>query len=126
MEEFEKVRQDATGFKRYFYDEEFDLYVWYKRKGGDVTGLQLVYDKATEPRALTWIKGKGYRHNRIDGYDSRRYVSLAPVLVADGILDPGLILERFRIHSGGVDPDIVALVEEVLTAYNPLADDQSV
>ena len=126
MQEFEKVRQDATGFKRYFYDDELDLYVWYTHEGGEITGFQLIYDKSADPRAFTWIKGKGYRHNRIDGYDSHRYVSLAPILVADGILDTGTILELFRMHSGGVDQNIIDLVEEMIRDYDPSKDDQSV
>lgn len=126
MQEFDKVRQDPAGFKRYFYDNDFDLYVWYTRKEGDITGLQLIYDKATDPRALTWIKNKGYSHNRIDGYDSRSFVSLAPILVADGLFDTGAILDRFRLHSDGLPPDIVHLVEEKLKLYTPFKDDQSV
>lgn len=126
MEEFEKVRQDPNGFKRYFFNEDFDLYIWYRRKGGEISGFQLIYDKATVPRALTCIKGEGYRHNRIDGFDSRALVSVSPILVADGLLDTETLLERFRRHSRRVDPDIVDLVEKTIREYSPSKDDQSV
>jgi hypothetical protein len=125
MKEFERVRQDRNGYKRLFADEVFDLYVWYTKKKGSITGFQLVYEKWTNPRAFTWIEGKGYRHDRIDGYDSNRW-NLTPFLVADGRLDKNSIAERFLEHSRSIDKEIVALVYGTLLQYDPLRENHSI
>ena len=122
MQEFENVGQDRTGYKRYFFDLDFDLFVWYELKGGPITGFQLVYDKKETPRAITWVKGKGFRHNKIDGYDAP--FNLTPILVKDGVFDTKTIDDRFLEHSSGIDEDIKTLVYETLKQYDPKLDDQ--
>jgi hypothetical protein len=123
MEEFETVRQDRTGFKRYFFDDSFDLYVWYDNRGGMITGFQLVYDKKATPRAITWIKNKGIRHDKVDGLDSS-YYNQTPLLVRDGIFDIEAISDSFREHSKGIDEGISTLVYNTLKQYDPRLDDQ--
>jgi len=44
LKEFKEVRQHDEGFRRYFFDEWFDLYLWYDKENGDLRGFQLVYD----------------------------------------------------------------------------------
>ena len=125
MQEYLRVRQDKGGFKRYFTDDQFDLFVWYTKRNGTVTGCQLVYDKWTGPKAFTWIKDKGYRHNRIDGYDSNRW-NLTPFLVADGYFDKEEIAHRFLEHSKGIEKEIVELVFRSIMDYDQNRDDQSI
>ena len=97
MQEFENVQQDKAGFKRYSYDETFDLFVWYDNQGGNIVGFQLVYDENIVPRAITWLKDKGFRHNKIDGYDSS-YFNQTPILVKDGIFNIKAV-KRFILSS---------------------------
>ena len=123
MEEFETVRQDRTGFKRYFFDDSFDLYVLYDCQGGMITGFQLVYDKKATPRAITWIKDKGFRHNKVNGLDSS-YHNLTPLLVRDGVFDIQAISDSFREHSKRIDEEISSLVYSTLKHYDPRFDDQ--
>lgn len=123
MQEFMKIRQDKNGFKRCFYDDTFDLFVWYDREGGDITGFQLVYDKKNMPRALTWIKDKGFRHNKIEGEDSL-YFNKTPILVADGYFNIQEVNEKFREHSKGIEKDISSLVYSTVKQYDPRLDDQ--
>jgi hypothetical protein len=123
MQEFKSVRQDEHGFKRLFLDDTFDLYVWYDNKGGEITGFQLVYDKVIAPRAITWIKGKGFRHNRINGYDSS-YFNQTPILAKDGVFEIQAISSAFQRHCIGVDEDISKLVYDTLKQYDPEMDNQ--
>jgi hypothetical protein len=123
MQEFRKIRQDRSGFKRYFYDDTLDLYVWYDCQGGKITGFQLVYDKKTVPRALTWIKDKGFRHNKIEGDDSSYFIQ-TPILVADGIFNTKKVAELFLEHGKGIDEDISSLVLATVQQYDPNLDDQ--
>ena len=123
MKEFHGVRQDAGGYKRLFSDSELDLYVWYERRGGEMVGFQLVYDKDSDPRAFTWLRGKGFRHNRVDEGDSD-YFAMAPLLVADGELRNAEIADRVRAHGSSVDSRIIDLVCRVINAYDPAQDNQ--
>ena len=75
------------------------------------------------PRAITWIKGKGFRHNKIDGYDSS-YFNQTPILAKDGVFNVQAISESFKTHCPGIDEDISSLVYNVLNQYNPEMDDQ--
>ena len=124
MLEFSNVRQDLGGFKRYFCDDTFDLFVWYDHPGGPITGFQLVYDKGANARAITWLRNKGFRHNKVEGDSS--YYNQTPILVRDGVFDSRGIQELFRAHSQGVDEEIVALVTSIIGRYDPRLDDQSV
>ncbi len=125
MQEFERVRQDKEGFKRLFTDDKFDLYVWYTKKHGSVTGFQLVYDKCANLKAFTWIKDKGYCHNRINGYDSNRW-NLTPILVADGYFDRKSIANRFLEHSKRIEKEIVELVFRTIMDYSLARDNQGI
>ena len=51
--------------RRWFTDEDLDLIVWFSEQGAP-DGFQLCYDRRGHERALTWTKGAGYRHDRID------------------------------------------------------------
>lgn len=123
MQEFKNVRQDKSGFKRYFYDDTLDLYVWYDYQAGKITGFQLVYDKKGVPRAITWIKGKGFRHNRIEGFDSS-YFNQTPILAKDGVFNIQAISDSFKTHCSGIDEEISSLVYSALKQYDPELDDQ--
>ena len=126
MQEFKKLRQEQTGFRRYFYDDALDLYVWYDRQGGNIVGFQLVYDKKTVPKAITWIKDKGFRHNKVDE-DSSRFAShydQTPILVADGVFDMKRVTETFLKHYKGIDKNIAVLVYTTIRQYDPRLDDQ--
>ena len=52
--------------KRWFQDDDFDLYVW-QAPDGTVLELQLCYERATRrERALTWKRGIGYGNYVVD------------------------------------------------------------
>jgi len=123
LKEFVKVRQDKNGYKRLFTDDIFDLCVWYNKKGGDITGFQLIYDKYNNTRAITWIKDQGYRHNKIDGYDSNR-MNMSPILVEDGIFKNKEITNLFLKHCDKIDKEIVDIVVKVIHKYDAKYDDQ--
>ena len=85
--EIKGVNQDSLEYKkRWFFDHEIDLLIWLDANN-EIAGFQLCYDKLNNPHALTWLKDKGYRHNRIDFREDkigRRRGS--PILLADGKL----------------------------------------
>jgi hypothetical protein len=121
LKEFTEVSQQKNSFRRLFSDSYFDLYVWYDKKGGAITGFQLVYDKEHDPHCLTWVKNKGYWHNRIDdGEDAPGGPKKSPILVPDGTVEKEALVKKFSIASREIDADIAQLVIERLEKYDAM------
>jgi hypothetical protein len=118
LTEFPNLSQPQPGFRQLFFDEYLDLYVWYDRPGGEITGFQLVYSKEESPRSLTWKKREGFRHDRIDEGENR-LIKMSPVLVRDGVLDTGRLLAEFESRSAGIEEVIRSMVKSAIEEYNP-------
>ena len=120
LHEIPNPRQIAgEGPRRWFSDEYFDLIVWYEKEATAVTGFQLCYDKGQNERALTWRRGEGFSHQRIDDGEIPGRAKMTPVLVPDGVFDRNSIAERFLHSSGQIDPEIRDLVYKKVMHYNP-------
>ena len=107
----------GEGRRRWFTDGYFDLIVWYEREGGGISGFQLCYDTGWKERALTWRRGKGYDHRRVDDGEVSGRMKMTPILVPDGIFDYRAIAERFHRESETIDPEIRELVHSRLVSY---------
>jgi hypothetical protein len=85
LQEVKDVRQIPGDLRRrWFCDDYFDLIVWFD-PAGSFQGFQLCYDRKLNPRALTWLQDKGYRHNGIDdGEGEAGGHKSSPILVSDG------------------------------------------
>ncbi len=118
LREVERVRQvPGESRRRWFTDAQFDLMVWLDA-AGDVAGFQLSYDKPREERALTWLRGRGYGHNRVDDGEQRPdQIKATPILVADGAFDAAAVAERFAAAAAAVPQNIRRVVLERLRAY---------
>lgn len=111
LKEFARLRQDATGFRRLFTDDHFDLYVWYPdRKMGRIIGFQLVYHSGFEEKALTWTEKGGYLHTKIDDGDKK--TNQSPILVQDGLFEYYSVHEDLRARLREVEEPIRVLVLE--------------
>ena len=124
LSEVPNVRQvTGEGLRRWFSDEHFDLIVWYGTQtvptSGPAapTGFQLCYDKAANERAITWTVEHGFQHNRVDAGEVPGHSKMTPLIVADGMFDPGPVTRRFREASSGIDPRIAAFVLERLSSF---------
>ena len=94
--------------RRWFADDFFDLIVWLE-PDGSVWGFQLCYDRGFKPRALTWIKGKGFTHAGIDdGEEPGGAHKSSPVLVRDGLFDPKSIGDKLAAAAGELPPEMLA------------------
>jgi hypothetical protein len=118
LHEVANVRQvQGEGPRRWFSDRYFDLIVWYENDGS-VVGFQLCYDKNVKERALTWRRGFGFSHEKVDdGEGNPGRMKSTPVLVPDGLFDAAAITDRFRKESGKIDGEIARLVIETLESY---------
>ena len=118
LSEVRNTRQiENEGRRRWFTNSYFDLIVWYERDAAAIAGFQLCYDKEREERALTWRRGEGYDHKRIDDGEVSGRMKMTPVLVPDGIFDYKAVAERFRRESETIDPEVRELVYRKLTDY---------
>ncbi len=117
LKEFPNLRQHDEGYRRLFFDGYFDLYAWYERESGPLTGFQLVYDKRGYQRSLTWTQAEGFRHNKIDEGERTGELKMTPILVPDGSFDDSAVRPLFVEAAQGLEPGLYALVLEKLDAY---------
>ena len=61
MREILGLQDDPPARRRWFHDDEFDLFVW--QAEGKMTLFQLCYGKASSERALVWDAGRGFFHD---------------------------------------------------------------
>lgn len=61
LKEIQGVADDPPARRRWFHDEEFDLFVW--QASGEVTLFQLCYGEASADRALVWDQRRGFFHD---------------------------------------------------------------
>lgn len=103
--------------RRWFSDDFFDLIVWFA-PDGSISGFQLCYDTEFKPRALTWMKEGGYRHDGVDdGDDPVGGHKSSPILVQDGAFDREDIGARFSAESEALPPEIREKVLEKIREY---------
>lgn len=125
LKEMKEVRQiQGEGFRRWFTDEFFDLFVWYNAhhaqqiKGtDDIIGFQLCYDKNNKERALTWKKNYGFTHDGIDDGESRATEDRTPILVQDGLFDTKAIAKQFKENGKEMDQVILKFVLDRIKKY---------
>lgn len=119
LTEFTTVRQIPNdGFRRWFTDEEFDLYVWYADSTrNEIIGFQLCYNKGGDQKAITWRRDHGYLHNAIDDGEGSPLKNRTPILVADGLFPKDRVLEQFRTAARKLERELFSLVESRLAAY---------
>mgnify|MGYP001821922856 CR=1 FL=1 len=136
LTEIKKTRQLAgEPRRRWFSDEVFDLIVWYGEpgqaaSGGDhtaaadtadadaIVGFQLCYREWPEEKALTWLKGEGFSHNRIDPGEGRSdHHKMTPILLPDGEFDAGQVRDRFSSACADIDPQVAETVCNALDHY---------
>ncbi len=122
LREVRNLRQDATGFRRWWNDDAFDLIVWYDHPDGEPTGFQLCYSVRGDEHAVTWTPRHGFAHNRVDqgeGNDDAPWGlgHATPILVPDGVFPFRAVTDRFRAAAETLDPDLADHVLRHLEAY---------
>jgi hypothetical protein len=118
LKEVKKTRQ-ITGepYRRWFSDAVFDLIVWYSAKA-DIIGFQLCYRAWPNEKALTWLKGEGFSHNRIDQGEGRPdHHKMTPILLPDGAFDAQQVRASFRAASAEIDPQVAEIVSRAMRHY---------
>ncbi len=103
--ENKQVRQEPGSMRRWFEAPDIELVVWYDRAAIQ-TGFQLIYWLPDGERALTWRKGSGFNHFRVDAGDDSPFKNLSPILHADGAVPWPHLEELFRQRAGSLEADL--------------------
>jgi hypothetical protein len=115
--EIRNVRQrSVVGRRRWFQDTYFDLFVVQDMLGRP-QWFQLCYLRDTRrERVLEWGRGRGFMHLKLKdaSYAGHRDDGM---LLLDGVMPYGEVLERFATSAGGLPPAIAAFVEEKVREY---------
>ena len=116
LREIRPVKQhEGEGTRRWFTSDFFDLIVWYDEKG--ILGFQLCYDKQDFERSLTWKKGMGYSHNKIDDGEIPGQNKMTPILVPDGMFLKESIAARFKSESENLEEDLFNFIYRKIMEY---------
>ena len=118
LREFPNVRQiEGESRRRWFYDDYFDLIVWFNEQE-DIVGFELCYDILRAQRALTWHSDTGFSHHRVDNGESRPgKLKASPVLLSNGLFEHEKIAIKFKNASENIEETISTFVYKKLLEY---------
>ena len=118
LTEEKNVRQiPGEGLRRWFFDNFFDLIIWYE-ENKEIKGFQLCYDKLGKEKVFTWMKAGGYSHDEIDSGEVPGEHKKTPILVADGPFDKDSIGRRFLDESAHLESNLRELVYQKIREHN--------
>jgi diadenosine tetraphosphate (Ap4A) HIT family hydrolase len=117
LREIHEVRQIAgEPRRRWFTSRDMDLVVWLTDTD-DICGFQICSDEPGGPYALTWDRGRGSFHARVDdGENVPGRHKATPILIPTSDIDRSALLRRFRAANRDVDARIRDFVLDTLTA----------
>jgi len=107
----------AREHRRWFSDDQFDLFVWFDADGG-ISWFELCYDRSDIERALTWTPARGYAHWRVStGDGAGMNYDMTPILVPDDTEFPkDRIIGTFTAAANTLEPTIRSFVIQRLQA----------
>ena len=122
LRELSDVRQIKGGHpRRWFQSDDEDLVIWYDCDGS-IYGFQLCYNRTGIEKALTWMRDRGFSHDKVDaGTRSGLNYGRTPILVADGTFDAPAMKRRFEAISVSLPEEVRALVLTRLNEYPDVA-----
>ncbi len=116
LKEFKSVRQHESEYRRLFWDEAFELYVFYNHEGAEMSGFQLVHNGSPEARVVAWNSMNGLNYYRVKDDDEVLF-NRAPILVPAGRSDVKDITKDFSDRAGEIDKDVFDSVIGLLEKY---------
>jgi hypothetical protein len=112
--EIKNVRQEpGPGRRRWFESDQCDLVVWLE-PGDRIAGFQLCYNFGRGEHALTWRDDAGFAHNAVDSGSASPLKNCTPILVADGQVPWGEVVNCFAARSGSLEPALREFVQAKL------------
>ena len=106
----EVSQDDAATKRRWFHDDDFDLFT--REAGNELTEFELCYGIRSQERALVWAKDKGYFH---DGEASADFIGAG--VLGGGSLEADPVMARFTLSAGGLPRSLRLAVEARLREF---------
>jgi len=117
LREIGAIRQDSDrGYRRWFQDDYFDLYVWHDVQGVPIA-FQLCYARNASEGAITWRAGEGYSHARVDAGEHGPFASMSPLLRPASAPPYFHIYRRVLVATAGWEPALRVFLLERLREY---------
>lgn len=117
LREIGSVRQDCDrGLRRWFQDDDFDLYVW-QRPDGQLIAFQLCYERGRAEGMIGWSAANGYIRGRVDAARDSPKRAMTPIVRPNALVPYFKIYRRFLLASAGCEPALRAALEQRLRAY---------
>jgi hypothetical protein len=104
------TQDDPASTRRWFHDEDFDLFV--RESGEELTAFELCYGIMSNERALVWTLENGYFH---DGEASQDFIGAG--LKVGGPLESDPVLARFTLAAGGLPRALRLALEKRLREF---------
>jgi len=104
------TQDDPATMRRWFHDEDFDLFV--RESGEDLAAFELCYGIRSNERALVWTREHGYFH---DGEVSQDFIGAG--LAPGGPLEADPVLARFTLSAGGLPRNLRVALEKHLREF---------
>ena len=117
LRELGSGRQDGNqGTRRWFQDDDFDLYLWFDAAGAP-HAFQLCYDRNRNEGAITWDQSGGFGHDRVDSGEQSPKRAMTPILRTDGAAPYFRIYNRFLAASTACPSEVRDFVIARLHEY---------
>ena len=119
-------RRDGALVRRWFTDEDFDLYVWLDG-AGDMVCFELCYDVARDQHVLRWRRGVGYAHHRVDEGSGPPGRARASVMLEGGanLVVLQEVITTFQRARGVLEQHLFTDIYHRLTQYRPPRTDSA-
>jgi hypothetical protein len=111
---------DTDGYRRWFWDDGYDLIVWYS-DAGTIRGFQLCYDTQGRERAFTWHEGGAVIHSGVDSGEGSPLTNRSPVLVPNRQAAVLRVLAEFMERCERLERPLFELVTAKLSAFDARA-----
>jgi hypothetical protein len=100
--EVRNVRQvPGDRFRRWFVDEQSDIFVWYE-PDGRIFGFQLCCKLTEAPFVSTWTQARGFSHATLDDGDDKPTVNRSPLLRPAPLRNLALVRRSFSAAAAGL------------------------
>ncbi len=119
-EDLEVRQRPEEGYRRWYFNDFFDVILWYTNKGGEIIGFQVCYEKnTTEEKAYTY-EFSTQSHHFVSSLNQP--ISLgnlgSALLQGDAGKIPLAVIERLKEESGELSPDELSLIQNQMQKFN--------
>ena len=117
LHEISNVKPQSRGqVRRWFTDNDMDLFVWFSRQAP--VGFQLSYNKQTDEKAICWGNENGFQHYSVDSGEVEpiKY-KMSPLYSSDGDFDTYAIARAFLHNSEHIETTLADFIYARLLEY---------